>query len=567
VPAPGRATGEAGEAGTSDPSVVRFRALIEAGLAALEDRREEVNDLNVFPVADGDTGDNMVLTLRAVLTELDRLTADAENRTIDDIGRDEIVASVARAALLGARGNSGVILSQLIRGAAEELASRPGELVDPVLIGAALARAADQAYGSVREPAEGTILTVVREMAHRVATELAHMPDARLGAEASDGEQDLALADVIQSALDAGQDSVRRGPDLLPVLREAGVVDAGGYGLTVMLAGILGALRGSDPPRLDHHRAARVTHPQHDSSTFRYCTNFAVTGEDLEQRAFIAALEHLGDSVLVVGDTTTLKVHVHTDDPDAATAVFADHGVVSHLDVADMRIQVADRAERLAARAAGSASTSTLCGALAVVNGDGMRALYESFGVHVLDGGPTMNPSTYDLLAAVHAVPADEVVVLPNSPNVVMAAERAAELSDRTVAVVASRSPQAGLAAVVSLEPGRSAVANAAAMDATLRHVRTGAVAPAARDDAQGRFHAGDAVGFVQEELIAWGPAEATLRDVLEDLAQDAELITCLRGVDAPLDDAAVHALVDDGVELELSEGGQPSYWWLLSAE
>jgi hypothetical protein len=567
VPAPGRATGEAGEAGTSDPSVVRFRALIEAGLAALEDRREEVNDLNVFPVADGDTGDNMVLTLRAVLTELDRLTADAENRTIDDIGRDEIVASVARAALLGARGNSGVILSQLIRGAAEELASRPGELVDPVLIGAALARAADQAYGSVREPAEGTILTVVREMAHRVATELAHMPDARLGAEASDGEQDLALADVIQSALDAGQDSVRRGPDLLPVLREAGVVDAGGYGLTVMLAGILGALRGSDPPRLDHHRAARVTHPQHDSSTFRYCTNFAVTGEDLEQRAFIAALEHLGDSVLVVGDTTTLKVHVHTDDPDAATAVFADHGVVSHLDVADMRIQVADRAERLAARAAGSASTSTLCGALAVVNGDGMRALYESFGVRVLDGGPTMNPSTYDLLAAVHAVPADEVVVLPNSPNVVMAAERAAELSDRTVAVVASRSPQAGLAAVVSLEPGRSAVANAAAMDATLRHVRTGAVAPAARDDAQGRFHAGDAVGFVQEELIAWGPAEATLRDVLEDLAQDAELITCLRGVDAPLDDAAVHALVDDGVELELSEGGQPSYWWLLSAE
>jgi DAK2 domain fusion protein YloV len=567
VSAPGRATGQAGEAGTSDPSIVRFRALIEAGLVALEDRREEVNDLNVFPVADGDTGDNMVLTLRAVLTELDRLTADAEDRTIVDIGRDEIVASVARAALLGARGNSGVILSQLIRGAAEELASRPGELVDPVLIGAALARAADQAYGSVREPAEGTILTVVREMAHRVATELAHMPDARLGAEASDGEQDLALADVIQSALDAGQDSVRRGPDLLPVLREAGVVDAGGYGLTVMLAGILGALRGSEPPQLDHHQAARVTHPQHASSTFRYCTNFAITGKDLEQRRFIARLERLGDSVLVVGDATTLKVHVHTDDPDEATAVFADHGVVSHLDVADMRIQAADRAERLAAGQARSKSPSTLCGALAIVNGDGMRALYESFGVHVLDGGATMNPSTYDLLAAVHAVPADEVVVLPNSPNVLMAAERAAELSDRTVAVVASRSPQAGLAAVVSLEANRPAAVNAAAMDATLRRVRTGAVAPAARDDAQGRFQAGDAVGFVQEELIAWGPAEATLRDVLEHLAQDAELITCLRGADAPLDDAAVHAMVDDGVELELSDGGQPSYWWLLSAE
>ena len=171
--APERATDRSG---VSDPSIVRFRALVEAGLAALEARREEVNDLNVFPVADGDTGDNMVLTLRAVLQELDRLAGASEGRTIDEIGRDEIVASVARAALLGARGNSGVILSQLIRGAAEELASRPGELVDPVLIGAALARAADQAYGSVREPAEGTILTVVREMAHRVASEIAHMP-------------------------------------------------------------------------------------------------------------------------------------------------------------------------------------------------------------------------------------------------------------------------------------------------------------------------------------------------------------------------------------------------------
>ncbi|MBV9465368.1 MAG: DAK2 domain-containing protein, partial [Solirubrobacterales bacterium] len=305
------ATGRAGERRTvSDPSILRFRALVEAGLGALESRREEVNDLNVFPVADGDTGDNMVLTLRAVLQELDRLADASEGRTIDDIGRDEIVASVARAALLGARGNSGVILSQLIRGAAEELASRPGELVDPVLIGAALARAADQAYGSVRDPAEGTILTVVREMAHRVASELAHMDDARLGANASAGEQNAVVAEVIERALEAGQESVNRGPDLLPVLREAGVVDAGGYGLTVLLAGIVGALRGSEPPQIDHQAAARVTHPQHASSTYRYCTNFAVTGTDLEPRRFINELEQIGDSVLVVGDQTTLKVHV-----------------------------------------------------------------------------------------------------------------------------------------------------------------------------------------------------------------------------------------------------------------
>ena len=545
----------------SDPSIVRFRAVVEAGLAALEERREEVNDLNVFPVADGDTGDNMVLTLRAVLQELDRLSGASEGRTIDDIGRDEIVASVARAALLGARGNSGVILSQLIRGAAEELASRPGELVDPVLIGAALARAADQAYGSVRDPAEGTILTVVREMAYRVASDLAHTRDARLGPDATVIEQDEVIARVIEQALDAGQESVQRGPDLLPVLREAGVVDAGGYALTVLLAGFLGALRGGDAPVLEHQVAARVSHPQHSSSTYRYCTNFAVSGRDLEQRAFIEALDRIGDSVLVVGDATTLKVHVHTDDPDEATALFADAGTVSHLDVADMREQVQARDDRLVE------AVQDVCGALAVVNGDGMRALFEGFGVRVLDGGPTLNPSTYDLLAAIHAVPAEQVVVLPNSANVVMAAERAAELSDKTVAVIASRSQQAGLAAAVSLDPDRAAEVNASAMLQTLDRVRSGAVAPAARDDAQGRFRAGEAVGFVEDELVAWGDPRQTLQDVLAQLSDNAELITCLRGADAPLDDQTVTGLVSGSAELELSDGGQPRYWWLLSAE
>ncbi len=546
----------------SDPSIVRFRAAVEAGLAALESRREEVNDLNVFPVADGDTGDNMVLTLRAVLQELDRLTSASQERTIDDIGRDEIVASVARAALLGARGNSGVILSQLIRGAAEELASRPGELVDPVLIGAALARAADQAYGSVREPAEGTILTVVREMGVRVASELAHMENGRLGPDATAEQQDAMIADVIERALEAGKESVARGPDLLPVLREAGVVDAGGYALTVLLAGIIGALRGSAAPPIEHQQAARVTHPEHSSGTYRYCTNFAVTGSNLEQPGYVRELERIGDSVLVVGDPTTLKVHVHTDDPDAATALFNGAGVISHLDVADMRVQVEQRDARLALD-----GRAARCGALAVVTGDGMRALFESFGVSTLDGGPTLNPSTYELLAAIHAVETEEVVVLPNSPNVIMGAERAAGLSDKTVVVVASRSPQAGLAAAVSLDAGRSAAKNAQAMEETLERVRTGAVAPAARDDSNGRFREGDAVGFVDDEIVVWGRPRDTLRGVLERLAADAELITCLKGADAPLDDQAVQALAKGDVEFELSDGGQKSYWWLLSAE
>ncbi len=553
----------------SDPAILRFRALVEAGLAGLEKRRQEVNDLNVFPVADGDTGDNMVLTLRAVLDELDRILDESGQHTLDEIGRDEIVSSVARAALLGARGNSGVILSQLIRGAAEELISRPGELIDPVLIGAALARAADQAYGSVRNPAEGTILTVVREMATRVATELAHMSETRLGADASAEIQDALAAEVMERALDAGQQSVKRGPDLLPVLRAAGVVDAGGYGLTVVLAGMVQELRGSETVKIEHQAPAKITHPEHASTTFRYCTNFAVTGSDLDQRSQIEELEKLGDSVLVVGDRSTLKVHVHTDAPDAAMTLFSAHEV-SRIDIADMTEQVRERDARLAVPGSvyvADPIDGAICGGLAVATGEGFRELFRGLGLTALDGGSTLNPSTNELLAAIHSVPAEDVVLLPNSSNVFMAAERAAELSDKDVVVVPSRSLQAGLAAAVALDPLRSAQQNGAAMNEILGAVRTGAVARAARDDASGRFSSGDAIGFVDDQLVVWGDPESTLREVITQLADDAELVTCLRGIGAPLDDRTVRDLVDGELELELSDGGQESYWWLLSAE
>lgn len=580
----------------TDTNLLRFRVAVAGALAHLESRREEVNDLNVFPVADGDTGDNMALTLRAVLDELDHLQGADEGRTIDEIGREEIVQSVARAALLGARGNSGVILSQLIRGAAEELVSRPGQLIDATLIGAALANAADRAYASVREPAEGTILTVAREMAHKIVTDVAHNPEeARLEPTTDPHEQDGAIAEALARAVVAGQDSVKRSPELLAALREAGVVDAGGYGLTVIFAGVVAALRGDDPPELDHHAPARITHPEHSSSTYRFCTNFAVTGSGLSAGRFIAPLEELGDSVLVVGDATTLKVHLHTDDPELATAVFGDVGEVSRLDVADMRLQVAERDGRLLGGAAGGAggegSAETprnpsaigttgapdgdrmRCGAVAVVSGDGLAEMYRELGVHTIDGGATLNPSTYDLLAGIHEVPAEEVVVLPNGANVIMAAERAAELSDKQVLVAPTTSQQAGLAAAVALAPDRSVEENARALTEALARVRTGAVAEAARDDAQGRFRRGEAVGFVQEEVLAWGEPGETLQAVLGVLVEGAsgwgppELISVLAGQDAPLGLGDVEGMVNGGVELELRHGGQSAYWWLLTAE
>jgi DAK2 domain fusion protein YloV len=546
----------------SDSSLVRFRIALEGALAHLDSRREEINDLNVFPVADGDTGDNMALTLRACLEEVDRLAA--VDRPLDEIGRDEIVDSVARAALLGARGNSGVILSQLIRGAAEELISRPGELVDPVLVGAAMARAAQRGYASVRAPAEGTMLTVMRDMAAYLASRLAHMPAPRLSADAEGEQQQRVLADVLEEAIAAGEASVRRGPELLPVLREAGVVDAGGYGVIVIFAGVVAALRGEAAPSLDHHAPARVTHPEHESATYRYCTNFVVTGAALDSTRYATALDGLGDSVLVVGDRTTLKVHVHTDDPERAIGLFHGAGEVSRLDVADMRAQVARRDARLHANGGRAQAVS---GTLAVVAGAGMARLYASLGCHVLDGGRTLNPSTHELLAGIHGVPAEQVVVLPNSANVIMAAERAADLAEKAVRVVPSRSQQAGLAAAVALRPAADAQANAAAMQEAIDVVRTGAVAPAARADAAGRFGVGDAVGFVDDEVVAWGEPAPTLEAVLGALAHDAELVMCIAGQGAPLRSDAVAALAPDGVELELEDGGQPAYWWLLTAE
>jgi DAK2 domain fusion protein YloV len=582
--------------GVTDTNLVRFRAAVAGALAHLESRREEVNDLNVFPVADGDTGDNMALTLRAVLAELDRLQGSDGTRTIDEIGREEIVQSVARAALLGARGNSGVILSQLIRGAAEELVSRPGELIDATLIGAALANAADRAYSSVREPAEGTILTVAREMAHQIVTDLAHSPEeSRLDPDADAGLQDAAIAAALERAVTTGQESVKRGPELLAALRDAGVVDAGGYGLTIIFAGVVAALRGDDPPELDHYAPARISHPEHHSSTYRFCTNFAVTGIGLNSGRFIAPLEELGDSVLVVGDATTLKVHVHTDEPERATAVFAEAGEVSRLDVADMRLQVSEREQRLGDEADGvpigagtmggaggadgqqaggpadgrpaSEGPRVRCGAVAVISGDGLRAMFEELGVHTIDGGPTLNPSTYDLLAAIHEVQAEEVVVLPNSANVIMAAEHAAELSDKQVLVARATSQQAGLAAAVALESDRTVEENARALNEALAHLRTGAVAQAARDDAQGRFGRGEAVGFVADEVVAWGEPEETLRTVLRTLAEGAELISVLAGREAPLEPDDIARLVNGSVELEQHHGGQAAYWWLLAAE
>ncbi len=541
----------------ADPSIERFRTVVSVAYSHLQERRQEINDLNVFPVADGDTGDNMALTLRHVIEELDRL----EQASVDgDPTRPEIVRAVARAALMGARGNSGVILSQIVRGAAEKLATPPGRLIDPELIEAALANASDAAWASVRDPAEGTMLTVARAMADAVRERRANWNTHHLDADATTDEQNALLAEMLAAALFAGEEAVRHTPEQLQVLADAGVVDAGALGLVVIVRGALAALAGESVklPEIEHFAPARLSDVHHAESQYRYCINFIVMGEGLSTTAQVPRLEEIGDSVLVVGDEATLKVHVHADDRDQIRAIFDGVGSIEREDIADMHEQIAEREARL-----GEMTT----GVVAVVSGIGMLRLFEAEGAHVVDGGPTMNPSTNDIAKAIEDVGSDEVVVLANSKNVVMAAEEAARLSGREVEVVRSTDQQGALAAMVERDPSASAADNASRLREALSRIRTGGVAPAAKDDADGRYRIGDTVGIENDEVVAWGGTGSTLATMIERLAPNAEIIMVIDGDRPPQGFEDLSGYIPDGVELQRHRGDQPGWYWLIAAE
>jgi uncharacterized protein len=508
----------------------------------------------VFPVADGDTGDNMALTMRAVLEELERL--EAEN---GDPKRPEIVRTVARAAMMGARGNSGVILSQIVRGAAEELASPPGRLIDPRLIAAALSNAERAAYASIRNPVEGTMLTVAREMSHAVSKKLAHWEQHELAPDASDAQQNALLGAMLAAALEAAGEAVSHTPEQLDVLADAGVVDAGALGLAVIVRGAIAGLAGEEVelPEIPHYAPAKTASVHHADSRYRYCTNFAVVGRGLDRRRFEPLLERLGDSVLVVGDEATLRIHVHTDDPDAAKALFNGRGTIENEDIADMHLQVAERTARLGGRTA----------AVAVASGAGLQLLFEDLGATVVDGGPTLNPSTNDILTAIDAVPTAEVIVLPNSKNVHLAAEEAAKLSSKEALVVPTVSQQGALAALVELDPEASAADNAARLADVLASIRVGGVALAARDDVEGRFAAGESVGFEDDEVVAWGEPADTLTETLGRLASGAEIVTIIEGAAPPIPLDELDIDLPDDVELEVHRGGQPNWHWLIATQ
>ena len=401
-------------------------------------------------------------------------------------------------------------------------------MIDPEIVKDGLNAASAAANASVRDPAPGTMLTVAERMAEAVEERLDHWREHHsLDDAATDAEQNALLAEMMTTALFAGEEAVRHTPEQLEVLAEHGVVDAGALGLVVLVRGYVAGLAGEQVqlPEIPHYAPARTHDVHHADLTFQYCTNFIVTGESLDGDSFVPKLEELGDSVLVVGDEATIKVHVHTDDFEAAKALFAGAGEIVQEDIADMREQVAEREARLGGRSA----------VVAVASGNGLKRMFEDLGSVVVDGGATLNPSTRDLVAVIERAPADEVILFPNSPNVRMAAQEAADLAEKKVAVVGCDSQQAALAALPEVDFEAGAAENAERLDAILGRIRAGGVAPAVKDDVQGRFVPGDAVGFDGDEIIAWGGAGSTLRQTLERLGEGAELVTVFASPEAPV--------------------------------
>lgn len=511
----------------------RVLELARGALAALEANRQRIDDLNVFPVPDGDTGTNLVLTVRAVVDDLE--ASDVEER-------GALAAEITRAALMGARGNSGVILSQAVRGAAEVLR-------DSNDLARALRGASEVAYRAVRQPVEGTMLTALRELAE----------------EAERGSDLVAI-------VERGDDCVARTTEMLPVLKEAGVVDAGAAGLVEIVRGIAGVLAGVPMPDAPARAAAVLTDEllHQELSRFRYCTVFVVEGDDLDIDAIERELEPLGDSLLVVGDRDAVKAHVHTDDPGRALSLGVARGTLSGIEIANMHAQTQERERRLLQAVP---AVAPACEAIAVASGTGNRRLFESLGATVVDGGRTMNPSTADILAAVEASPAPEVVVLPNDKNVLMSAEQAAANASKPVHVVQSVSVQAGLAAMVAFDPLSPASDNADEMGGLLESVATGAVTIASRDaDTSGvAVRKGAWLGLADGEPVAAGESfDEVARAVLDRLlAEPRGILTLLTGEEPPALETLLAELrvSHPGLEFEVHEGGQPHYQLLLSAE
>ena len=547
-----------------------LRKMFLAGAANLEAKKEFINELNVFPVPDGDTGTNMTLTI---------MSAAKEVQALDNPDMVSIAKSISSGSLRGARGNSGVILSQLLRGFTKEI--REHDEIDTVILARACDRATATAYKAVMKPKEGTILTVAKGISQKAA-ELAEITD----------DLEVFIPEVIRRA----EEVLAETPELLPVLKEAGVVDSGGQGLLEVIRGAYDAFLGKeiDYTAIEAGSGTKMVKPGQQAEAdikFGYCTEFIIMTEkpftDKDETEFKAYLESIGDSIVCVADDDIVKIHVHTNDPGLAIQKALTYGQLSRMKIDNMREEHQEKlirdAEKIAAQQAQDAEAKKKneprksVGFIAVSIGEGMNEIFRELGVdHIIEGGQTMNPSTDDMLNAIDEVNADHIFILPNNKNIILAANQAQSLTkDKDIIVIPTKTVPQGITAVISYMPEADVDANLEAMQEAIKNVKTGQVTYAVRDTKidDKVIHEGDIMGIGDQGILSVGQSvEDTTKDMLAQLVDnDSELISLYYGQDIPEEDAqnfaqSIEELYPD-VDIDVHMGGQPIYYYVLSVE
>jgi hypothetical protein len=537
-----------------------------AGAANLEAKKEFINELNVFPVPDGDTGTNMTLTI---------LSAAKEVKALENPDMVAIAKAISSGSLRGARGNSGVILSQLLRGFTKEI--REHKEIDTITLAKACERATATAYKAVMKPKEGTILTVAKGASQKAA-ELAETTE----------DLDTFISEVINYA----QEVLEKTPEMLPVLKEAGVVDSGGQGLLEVMRGAYDAFQGKeiDYSAIEASAGTKMVKPSEQAETeikFGYCTEFIIMLEKeftaKDETEFKAYLESIGDSIVCVADDDIVKIHVHTNDPGLAIQRALTYGQLSRMKIDNMREEHQERlikdAEKLAAQQAEAkkAEPRKEVGFIAVSIGEGMNEIFRELGAdYIIEGGQTMNPSTEDMLNAIDQVNAEHIFILPNNKNIILAANQAQALTeDKDIIVVPSKTVPQGITAIINYMPDADAQTNLEAMIEGIGNVKTGQVTYAVRDTHidDKEIHEGDIMGIGDSGILAVGQSvEETTKEMLAQLVdEDTELISLYYGQDVQEESAENFAQeIEDlypDVDVDVHSGGQPIYYYVLSVE
>ena len=541
-----------------------------AGAANLEAKKEFINELNVFPVPDGDTGTNMTLTI---------MSAAKEVKAIENPDMLSTAKAISSGSLRGARGNSGVILSQLLRGFTKEI--RDYEEIDVSVLARACERATATAYKAVMKPKEGTILTVAKGISQK-AGELAETTE----------DLEVFFPEVIRHA----EDVLAQTPELLPVLKEAGVVDSGGQGLVEILHGAYDAFSGKeiDYSAIDAGEGTKMVKPSQQAETdikFGYCTEFIIMTDkpftSKDETEFKGYLESIGDSIVCVADDDIVKIHVHTNDPGLAIQKALTYGQLSRMKIDNMREEHQEKlirdAEKVAKQQAQAAELKKKkearkpVGFITVSIGEGMNEIFRELGVdYIIEGGQTMNPSTDDMLTAIDHVNADHIFIFPNNKNIILAANQAQSLTkDKDIIVIPTKTVPQGITAVINYMPEADVDTNIDAMNEGIAHVKTGQVTYAVRDTHidDKEIHEGDIMGIGDEGILSvCQSVEEAAREMLALMVdEDAELISLYYGQDVTAEDAeklaqAVEEQYPD-VDVDLHSGGQPIYYYVLSVE